>query len=508
MNIDVQALHEIVRREDALHVFGAVYEQIVCDFAAYQRAEDEGALSGFFTRIVRAARRKNPDAQVMPQVFTDPTGSEIRAGAHHFSVGDPDAALMVPQVLAQAKGAATDRMVTYLRWLERSHAGVSDAEIALGEGIEAVTVRGGRKRAVDFLLDVAHRLRHPALRIDAELPCALARIAALLGSGDADEAGLLLEAARSDHAEDPRWWNLAGVHAWRGSRWDDAIRAYREALCLADEPQLRAKILNNLGTISLSRDRYEEAQGFFLRATRINEDGVPLWLNLLSVASLRRDVQDSRFYAARLVKALRSRGCTQDARAYAAQRLRENPNYAWVRKTSAWPGIARWMRSAHGRPVGGGVALKTLALSAVVLLCATLFACGHAEERPSLESVDQEISRVDETSEDPDGDVWIRPKAPESLDLPWLAQGEGSKRSDWSGADLSGVDLTGADLRGAVLWGADLTGANLAGADVRDADLSDVDWGDTVCPDGSNSDSHEGSCLGHLDPGSLVIVGG
>jgi tetratricopeptide (TPR) repeat protein len=508
MQIDIQTLHDVVRREGALHVFGAVYEELVSDSAAYDAASDEGTLTAFLTQLVRRSCRKNPDAQVMPQVFTDPTGAEIQAGSHQFSTGDPDAALLAPRVLEEARREASDKMDTYLGWLEHSHAGVSDGELAVAAGIEAVTIRGGRKRAVDFLLEVAHRMRHPALRIDAELPEPLARIAALLGDGDTDHAARLLEQARSDFDADPRWWNLMGVRAWRDSEWDAAIDCYREALVLADEPRLRTKILNNWGTIELSKDRYEAAQALFLRATRITQDGVPLWLNLLSVASLRHDVHDCRFYATRLVKVLRRKERSDAERRYASQRLRENPNYAWVRKTSAWQTIARWLRSSQARPailpgVGRAVAAATM-----VLMCATLFACGHADQAADVVSVEQELSRVDETSEDPDGDVWVRPKAPESLDLPWLVRGHEAQQSDWSGADLSGVDLVGADLSGTVLWGANLTGANLVGADFRDADLSDVDWGNTTCPDGSNSDGNGGTCLGHLDPGNLVIIGG
>lgn len=72
--------------------------------------------------------------------------------------------------------------------------------------------------------------------------------------------------------------------------------------------------------------------------------------------------------------------------------------------------------------------------------------------------------------------------------------------------DLSHVNLTGADLRDAVLDGADLTGANLTDTDLRGASmkgarLKDVIWHATTCPDGVNSDSAGGTCLGHLSAG-------
>ena len=79
---------------------------------------------------------------------------------------------------------------------------------------------------------------------------------------------------------------------------------------------------------------------------------------------------------------------------------------------------------------------------------------------------------------------------------------------------LRGADLTGADLRGVSLRNADLTGANLSDANLADSDLVDatltgVTWSNTVCPDGTNSDSRArrstgkslaGTCAGHMSP--------
>lgn len=66
-------------------------------------------------------------------------------------------------------------------------------------------------------------------------------------------------------------------------------------------------------------------------------------------------------------------------------------------------------------------------------------------------------------------------------------------------ANLSGADLTGANLQGANLKGANLTGANLSGATgMASANLNGVTWSNTTCPDGSNSTTDGGSCLGHL----------
>lgn len=64
-----------------------------------------------------------------------------------------------------------------------------------------------------------------------------------------------------------------------------------------------------------------------------------------------------------------------------------------------------------------------------------------------------------------------------------------------NGANLTGARLNGADLRNAVLDATVLAGADLSGADLRNAmlsgaDLNGVIWKNTVCPDGTNSDTN------------------
>jgi hypothetical protein len=69
-----------------------------------------------------------------------------------------------------------------------------------------------------------------------------------------------------------------------------------------------------------------------------------------------------------------------------------------------------------------------------------------------------------------------------------------------AGASLKGADLRDADLTNVDLTDADLTGANLAGATLTGATLKDVRWSATTCPDGTSSDDHDSTCLGHLRP--------
>jgi phospholipase C len=67
-----------------------------------------------------------------------------------------------------------------------------------------------------------------------------------------------------------------------------------------------------------------------------------------------------------------------------------------------------------------------------------------------------------------------------------------------SGANLTGADLDGSHLDDAFLPNANLTGASLRRADLRRADLTGVTWSNTTCPDGTNSNNHGNTCVGHL----------
>jgi phospholipase C len=92
-------------------------------------------------------------------------------------------------------------------------------------------------------------------------------------------------------------------------------------------------------------------------------------------------------------------------------------------------------------------------------------------------------------------------------------QGRNLSGSNLSGADLSGAalqgvnlsgaflenaNLQGASLQGVNLQGADLTGANLTGAHLQGSNTRNVIWSHTTCSDGTSSDSHGGTCAGHL----------
>jgi hypothetical protein len=66
--------------------------------------------------------------------------------------------------------------------------------------------------------------------------------------------------------------------------------------------------------------------------------------------------------------------------------------------------------------------------------------------------------------------------------------------------NLTGVDLEDADLYLSTLAGANLTDANLhTPGELDDVDITGVTWSNTICPDGTNSDSDEGTCANNND---------
>ena len=70
--------------------------------------------------------------------------------------------------------------------------------------------------------------------------------------------------------------------------------------------------------------------------------------------------------------------------------------------------------------------------------------------------------------------------------------------NDW----FTGQDLRDADFAGALVDIPDLTGADLTGADFRVITATGIDfftWSNTICPDGTNSDTNGMTCIGHLE---------
>jgi hypothetical protein len=65
-------------------------------------------------------------------------------------------------------------------------------------------------------------------------------------------------------------------------------------------------------------------------------------------------------------------------------------------------------------------------------------------------------------------------------------------------ATLAGANLTNGNFKGANFTNANLANANLTQANLKGANLTGATWNNTICPDGTNSSSDGGTCLGHL----------
>ena len=76
---------------------------------------------------------------------------------------------------------------------------------------------------------------------------------------------------------------------------------------------------------------------------------------------------------------------------------------------------------------------------------------------------------------------------------------------DLRGADLRGAKVLDAHLEGAILVAANLSGADftnsvLRGADLRNATIAGATWSNTICPEGTNSDTHRDGCASRRGP--------
>lgn len=80
----------------------------------------------------------------------------------------------------------------------------------------------------------------------------------------------------------------------------------------------------------------------------------------------------------------------------------------------------------------------------------------------------------------------------------------------FAGVDFTGADLAGVVAKTGVFSGANFTDANLTGADLSGAIVGGAIWSNTTCPDGVNSNAHEGSCVGTtglMDPPTTYAGG-
>tara|TARA_A100001234_G_scaffold141879_1_gene124594 strand:- start:146 stop:814 length:669 start_codon:yes stop_codon:yes gene_type:complete len=72
--------------------------------------------------------------------------------------------------------------------------------------------------------------------------------------------------------------------------------------------------------------------------------------------------------------------------------------------------------------------------------------------------------------------------------------GSDLSESNLYNTDMEGTGLMGADLSNAYTVGLRLIDANLLGADLSGIEWGGIYWGNTVCPDGTNSDDNGNTC--------------
>jgi virginiamycin B lyase len=75
--------------------------------------------------------------------------------------------------------------------------------------------------------------------------------------------------------------------------------------------------------------------------------------------------------------------------------------------------------------------------------------------------------------------------------------GSNAPHASFQGANFTNANLAGSTFQAANFTGADFTGAYLKGANFKDAIMTNVTWSNTTCPDGTNSDTHAMTCIGH-----------
>ncbi len=67
-------------------------------------------------------------------------------------------------------------------------------------------------------------------------------------------------------------------------------------------------------------------------------------------------------------------------------------------------------------------------------------------------------------------------------------------------ANFSNANFTGASFNGTPQRNVRFQTANFTGADLSGVTMTNIAWDNTICPDGTNSNSHGNTCVGHLAP--------
>lgn len=168
--------------------------------------------------------------------------------------------------------------------------------------------------------------------------------------------------------------------------------------------------------------------------------------------------------------------------------------------------VSRWLRHQFGR-----VLFPSIGYFRFGEIVDMQFAQTHAQDI----AFEHMLYRHGVIPDDP-GFAWVASiDAPPSRDefLKFVLLNKTLSAHDMSHQDLSGLDLSFNVYSGTSFVNADLTGTNLqdsvlmyvnlCGArGLEPKHLEHVTWGTTICPDGTFTNAHGGSCDGHLTPTS------
>ena len=75
--------------------------------------------------------------------------------------------------------------------------------------------------------------------------------------------------------------------------------------------------------------------------------------------------------------------------------------------------------------------------------------------------------------------------------------GDNAPNASFQNANFTNANLAGSTFQGSNFTGANFTGSNLKGANLKNASMTGVIWSNTMCPDGTNSNTHNNTCSGH-----------
>ncbi|MBW2281322.1 MAG: hypothetical protein JRG82_11325 [Deltaproteobacteria bacterium] len=254
------------------------------------------------------------------------------------------------RALSIAREQGNSTTLRNLGWYADRLAHKSYEAIAAAERRVPATVRTGVARARKLVLRVVHELQHaqPA-PLSGEAPAELDEVRQLWVRQELDTLEYELERTRSEFSLDPHWLNVAALLAADRGRHAQAAELYERGLVYADAPDVRGRLLNNLGNLVEDCGRADDARACWLRAHQLVPAAPAPLMNLLAAASHVQDYASAQHYLSEFAGLLNSDRLSDKERDYVHRRLADHPRLAWLRETDVWrTGPARWLR-AWGR---------------------------------------------------------------------------------------------------------------------------------------------------------------